>query len=70
LETCSILPSGEVSHKADNPGTLQPHHPSTPFLIFIVKKQGFGVPIHEWFLDGLGERVHDELKEFTEKTTN
>ncbi len=32
------------------------------------KKQGFGVPIHEWFLDRLGKRVHDELKEFTEKT--
>jgi asparagine synthase (glutamine-hydrolysing) len=32
------------------------------------KKQGFGVPIHEWFLDRLGERVNDELKEFTEKT--
>ena len=32
------------------------------------KKQGFGVPIQEWFLDQLGERVHDELKEFTEKT--
>jgi asparagine synthase (glutamine-hydrolysing) len=32
------------------------------------KKQGFGVPIHEWFLDRLGERVNRELKEFTEKT--
>jgi asparagine synthase (glutamine-hydrolysing) len=32
------------------------------------KKQGFGVPIHEWFLDRLGERVDSELKEFTEKT--
>ena len=32
------------------------------------KKQGFGVPIHEWFLDRLGERVNNELKDFTEKT--
>ncbi len=32
------------------------------------KKQGFGVPIHEWFLDRLGPQVLDELKEFTEKT--
>ncbi len=32
------------------------------------KKQGFGVPIHEWFLDRLGKRVIDELKEFTDKT--
>ncbi len=32
------------------------------------KKQGFGVPIHEWFMDRLGERVNRELKEFTEKT--
>jgi len=32
------------------------------------KKQGFGVPIHEWFMDRLGKRVIDELKEFTEKT--
>lgn len=32
------------------------------------KKQGFGVPIQEWFLEGLGERVNDELREFTEKT--
>ena len=32
------------------------------------KKQGFGVPIHEWFLDRLGTQVLDELKEFTEKT--
>jgi asparagine synthase (glutamine-hydrolysing) len=32
------------------------------------KKQGFGVPIQEWFLGRLGERVNNELKEFTEKT--
>ena len=32
------------------------------------KKQGFGVPIHEWFLDRLGARVSKELSEFTEKT--
>ena len=32
------------------------------------KKQGFGVPIHEWFMDRLGVQVLDELKEFTDKT--
>ncbi|MDH5763418.1 MAG: asparagine synthase (glutamine-hydrolyzing) [Nitrospinota bacterium] len=32
------------------------------------KKQGFGVPIHEWFLDQLGTRVSRELVEFSEKT--
>jgi asparagine synthase (glutamine-hydrolysing) len=32
------------------------------------KKQGFGVPIHEWFMDRLGPQVLDELKDFTQKT--
>jgi len=26
------------------------------------KKQGFGVPIHEWFLDRLGEQTQKEIK--------
>ena len=28
------------------------------------KKQGFGVPIYEWFLDKLGERARNELLDF------
>jgi asparagine synthase (glutamine-hydrolysing) len=32
------------------------------------KKQGFGVPIHEWFLDRLGKQTEVELKSFCEKT--
>jgi asparagine synthase (glutamine-hydrolysing) len=32
------------------------------------KKQGFGVPIHEWFLDRLGEQIQKELKTFCDKT--
>ena len=32
------------------------------------KKQGFGVPIHEWFMDRLGERTHQELKSFCGET--
>ena len=32
------------------------------------KKQGFGVPIHEWFLDRLGERTQRELKSFCDET--
>ena len=32
------------------------------------KKQGFGVPIHEWFLDRLGERTQKELKLFCNET--
>ena len=32
------------------------------------KKQGFGVPIHEWFLDRLGERTQKELKSFCDET--
>ncbi len=32
------------------------------------KKQGFGVPIHEWFLDRLGERTQKELKSFCNET--
>jgi asparagine synthase (glutamine-hydrolysing) len=32
------------------------------------EKQGFGVPIHEWFLDQLGEQTHRELEGFCETT--
>ena len=32
------------------------------------KKQGFGVPIHEWCLGGLGERVNQELDYFCRET--
>lgn len=31
-------------------------------------KQGFGVPVHEWFLDRLGETTKRELEEFTRRT--
>ncbi|MCZ6513591.1 MAG: asparagine synthase C-terminal domain-containing protein, partial [Nitrospinae bacterium] len=32
------------------------------------KKQGFGVPIHEWFLDRLGAQTQKELKSFCDET--
>jgi len=32
------------------------------------KKQGFGVPVHEWFVDRLGARAISEIKEFADKT--
>jgi len=32
------------------------------------KKQGFGVPIHEWFLDRLGSEIRKELDDFCAKT--
>lgn len=31
-------------------------------------KQGFGVPIHEWLLDKLGDEIRKELKEFCQST--
>ena len=31
-------------------------------------KQGFGVPIHEWFLDKLGAEITAELTDFCSKT--
>ncbi len=31
-------------------------------------KQGFGVPIYEWFFDKLGEKTRQELEEFCAKT--
>jgi asparagine synthase (glutamine-hydrolysing) len=32
------------------------------------KKQGFGVPVYEWFFDKLGERTRTELAEFCRQT--
>lgn len=32
------------------------------------KKQGFGVPVYEWFFDKLGEKTRQELDEFCNKT--
>jgi asparagine synthase (glutamine-hydrolysing) len=32
------------------------------------KKQGFGVPVYEWFFDKLGERTRIELTDFCNKT--
>jgi asparagine synthase (glutamine-hydrolysing) len=32
------------------------------------KKQGFGVPIYEWFLEDLGDEIRKELNEFCKKT--
>jgi len=32
------------------------------------KKQGFGVPVPEWFFDKLGERARRELKTFCDQT--
>lgn len=32
------------------------------------KKQGFGVPVYEWFFDRLGEKTKKELKSFCEQT--
>jgi asparagine synthase (glutamine-hydrolysing) len=31
-------------------------------------KQGFGVPIHAWFLEHLGPQIRNELDEFCSKT--
>jgi asparagine synthase (glutamine-hydrolysing) len=32
------------------------------------KKQGFGVPVYEWFFDRLGDEIRKELDEFCNKT--
>jgi len=32
------------------------------------KKQGFGVPIYEWFFGQLGEEIHSTLNKFCDKT--
>ena len=39
-----------------------------PNQIIDRKKQGFGVPIYEWFFDQFGEFARRELSEFCEKT--
>jgi len=39
-----------------------------PDAIIHRKKQGFGVPIHEWFFDKLGERAHSEVLSFAGST--
>ncbi len=39
-----------------------------PDQIIDRKKQGFGVPIYEWFFDKLGQTTRKELKDFCEKT--
>ncbi len=39
-----------------------------PDVIIDRPKQGFGVPIHEWFLDNLGPQIRSELEEFCNKT--
>ncbi len=33
------------------------------------KKQGFGVPIYEWFFDRLGDTTRKELREFAARLT-
>ena len=32
------------------------------------RKQGFGVPVQEWFVGGLGQRTESELHEFCRQT--
>ncbi|MFC1522485.1 asparagine synthetase B family protein, partial [Elusimicrobiota bacterium] len=32
------------------------------------RKQGFGVPVYEWFFDRLGDRARSELNDFCDKT--
>jgi len=32
------------------------------------KKQGFGVPVHEWFFEGLGDRTRQVMDDFCQKT--
>lgn len=39
-----------------------------PDAIVDRKKQGFGVPIHEWFLDKLGAEIRRELDDFCSRT--
>lgn len=39
-----------------------------PDAIIDRKKQGFGVPIHEWFLDKLGAEIRRELDDFCSRT--
>ncbi len=39
-----------------------------PDQIIDGQKQGFGVPVYEWFLDKLGAQAHAELKTFCAET--
>lgn len=32
------------------------------------KKQGFGVPVYEWFFDKLGEKIREEMEKFCNQT--
>lgn len=32
------------------------------------KKQGFGVPVYEWFFDRLGQQARQELNDFCDQT--
>ena len=31
-------------------------------------KQGFGVPVYEWFLEGLGDRARRDIQDFADGT--
>jgi asparagine synthase (glutamine-hydrolysing) len=42
--------------------------PVLPEQILNRKKQGFGLPIQEWFIQKLGPRVKSDLQEFMEQT--
>lgn len=39
-----------------------------PDLLINRKKQGFGVPIHEYFIDRLGDKMKNEICEFVDST--
>lgn len=39
-----------------------------PDAIVDRKKQGFGVPIYEWFFDRLGDKAKRELNDFCDRT--
>lgn len=39
-----------------------------PDLLIDRKKQGFGVPVYEWFFDKLGDKIKSDFEEFCNKT--